>query len=113
MSTTRRFTKLFEDRVGPAPTHAERAEMARIAKERFELFIPPGWADADYREGRWTKKSKQGEAKQHPFGDFFGWSQILDRARKPPRPVVLVTDDMKDDWWLLEPPGKLPILSAS
>ena len=68
------ITKLFAGRVGPPPSHDELVIMMRVAKERFELFIPPGWADlGELRDGRWRKKS---DPKMHPFGDYFGWRQL-------------------------------------
>ncbi len=34
------------------------------------------------------------------YGDFVLWSEIIDKAREVKTPVIFITDDRKDDWWL-------------
>ncbi|WP_256809155.1 PIN-like domain-containing protein [Bradyrhizobium sp. Bra64] len=34
------------------------------------------------------------------YGDYFIWKEALDKAKEVQKPVVIITDDVKDDWWL-------------
>lgn len=78
--------KLLEDRIGPRGSSEDRAAKEKLAEERLQQQIPPGYRDA---------------AKDGPrsLGDGILWLQVLDHAQESQRPVVLVTDDRKDDWW--------------
>ncbi|WP_330440562.1 PIN-like domain-containing protein [Micromonospora sp. NBC_00821] len=63
---------------------------------RFPNEIPPGYKDAE-------KKSPYRAA-----GDYVLWRQVLDRASEEPRHglIVLVTNDVKSDWWILDKNGE-------
>lgn len=84
-SVLHRITELFAsvgDEYGADRLEAVKKEGA----SRFEKKIPPGYQDHSKTNG-------------NAFGDFIIWSQILDRVRAEPTPVIFVTDDVKDDWW--------------
>jgi hypothetical protein len=66
-------------------------ELLNIIKEgefRYRNKIPPGYADH-------KKKEELGVAK---YGDFVIWKQIIGLAKKTKLPVILVIDDIKEDW---------------
>jgi hypothetical protein len=74
---------LFDGRVGD-PMSPDKLEAARKeAKRRVDHKIPPGYADKD---------------KSDPSGDYLVWRHLLDEAASRRLPVVLVTDDRKEDW---------------
>jgi PIN like domain len=78
-----RFEALFDGRVGePMPPDA-LAEARKEARRRVDSKTPPGFADKD---------------KADPSGDYLVWKQLLDEAAVRRVPVVLVTDDRKEDW---------------
>lgn len=79
-----RLEVIFGDgRVGD-PMNLEELEAARKeARRRVEQKIPPGYADKD---------------KTDPAGDYLLWKQLLQEAGVRKLPVVLVTDDRKEDW---------------
>jgi hypothetical protein len=57
---------------------------------RYQNKVPPGYRDA----------KKEGVAEvQKKFGDLILWKQVMRRARDAKCPLILVTDDQKDDWW--------------
>jgi hypothetical protein len=60
----------------------------RLAEERFKYSIPPGYEDA----------------KKKPVPDMYGdailWLQLIDYAKSEKKPIIFVTDDDKEDWWL-------------
>ncbi len=81
------ITALLEGKIG-SPYASERIrEIYKIGKTRYESKIPPGYQDA-----------AKGNTRQ--YGDFVLWFQIIDQAKAARRPIILVTDDRKDDWWL-------------
>jgi hypothetical protein len=78
---------LLRGKVGSplAPDDQERA--VREGLRRLEAEIPPGYRD----------KKKPG---MDAAGDYILWRQLLDEvAKRKPQTVVLVTGDLKDDWW--------------
>lgn len=78
-----RLESLLDGRVGepmdPSALEAARKE----GKRRVDHKIPPGYADKD---------------KADPTGDYLVWRQLMDQAGIRRVPVVLVTDDRKEDW---------------
>jgi hypothetical protein len=82
-----RVTSLFAGKVGHRPDAADTARLLGIAKKRFDANTPPGLRDKD-----------KGGTKQ--YGDALIWLEILDLAKTKKTPIVFVTDDGKDDWWL-------------
>lgn len=78
---------LFDGKVGPEWDERRLAEVYKDGERRFKAKVPPGFRD----------KSKQDESQ---YGDLVIWLQILEEAKKTGRPIVFVTDDIKDDWWL-------------
>ena len=85
----RMFT-IFDGRVGKCPTPEELLEMEAEAQRRFDKTIPPGYAD--------VKEKGVPQA----CGDYIGWRQLMEIAKLENKGVILVTDDVKEDWWLLE-----------
>ncbi|WP_306603007.1 PIN-like domain-containing protein [Azonexus sp.] len=82
------ITELFDGRVG-APYDDER--LAKIYKDgdiRYSKLKPPGYKDAQ------TKKD------DGKFGDLIIWLQMIDYGKQTKSPLILVTDDVKEDWWL-------------
>lgn len=83
-----RITQVFEGRVGSRPDAETRNRLKKDAKQRFEEGRPPGNED----------RKKDGP--DRPYGDPIAWMQILEHAAKQNRSVILVSDDLKEDWWL-------------
>jgi hypothetical protein len=77
---------------GPAPSSKELQERtAEAIKTRFPKKIPPGYCDA---EGP--------DKKENPEGDYLIWAEVKARATANPGHVLLVTNDMKEDWYLID-----------
>jgi len=77
---------LFEDKIGSPYSQKKLVEVYNLGKQRYEQEIPPGYED----------KKKEGTKK---YGDLILWFQIIDKAKETNKPVILVTDDRKVDWW--------------
>jgi hypothetical protein len=74
------ISTLIGDAVGLRPTAEEQEALLREGERRYESLTPPGYKDA---------KSKEGTDK---YGDFFIWSEILEKAKKDQKPIVAITD---------------------
>jgi PIN like domain len=78
------LAELLEAQVG-APLQGR--DVAKEGSRRYAARIPPGYAD-----------EKKPEAER--YGDLILWFELLAHAKEGERPIVLVTGDQKEDWWL-------------
>ncbi|MBY7110687.1 DUF4935 domain-containing protein [Bacillus sp. 17RED48] len=69
-------------------------------EQRYKYKIPPGYED--------LQKDEKDETKRQKFGDLILWKQILKKASSITNPVILVTQELKEDWWILDK-NKLPL----
>ena len=81
-----KLVELFDEKIGNNYTKDELENLYKIAQERFDKKIPPGYKD--------TKK--EGNDK---YSDYIIWKQILDYAKAKHKCIIFVTADVKDDWW--------------
>ena len=44
-------------------------------------------------------KRKKNEANRILFGDLIIWEQIIEKAQEIDESIILITDDLKEDWW--------------
>lgn len=80
------LVSLFENRIGPAYAATDGDDKKKAALDRITKRIPPGYMDSSKEEDK-------------QIGDVLVWLQILDFAADKKKPVILVTDDRKEDWW--------------
>ncbi|HZR89965.1 MAG TPA: PIN-like domain-containing protein [Bradyrhizobium sp.] len=93
--------QLFDGKIGPEPSPEELKILHDEAKARFAINIPPGFED--------LKDKEEPEC----YGDYIAWKQIMAIAVEKKRDFMLVTDDVKEDWWHYEGSrlvGPLPAL---
>jgi hypothetical protein len=85
--------RCFNEGIGdPYSEDDERyKEFISTRTERYSKFVPPGYMDAE--------KNRTDPTKEKQYGDLKAWFQIMDYAKRYKNPVVIVTDDMKEDWW--------------
>lgn len=77
-------------RLGSPYLFSDYYKIAQDAEFRFKNEIPPGYMDY---------KSKKGFQK---YGDLIIWKQILKYAKENKKSIIFITDDLKEDWWLLD-----------
>ena len=82
------ISEIFEGRVGSPFTVEKNKDIYTQGNSRYAKRIPPGYEDA-----------KKPEEKR--FGDLVMWLQIIEKAKNESRSVIFVTDERKEDWWLL------------
>lgn len=85
--TLTRLVSLLDGHIGPAFSDDEQSQAGIEADRRIQNKIPPSYCDAD---------------KDEPRGDYFGWRQMLNEAIRVENHIVFVTEDNKEDWWLIE-----------
>ncbi|GII24285.1 PIN-like domain-containing protein [Planosporangium mesophilum] len=78
---------LLDNKVGPPLAPEEEAAVRKEAQRRIEEKIPPGFKDAGKSEG-------------DPCGDYLVWHQSLLEAKARSVPLLFVTRDTKEDWFL-------------
>ncbi|MRN56842.1 PIN-like domain-containing protein [Paenibacillus monticola] len=67
-------------------------------EKRYFYKIPPDYMD--------IKKDEKDITKRKKFGDLILWKQILEKAHKCNCPLIFVTLDEKEDWWVLDKDGQ-------
>ncbi len=85
-----RILQIFEGRIGPEPMAEDLARFHSEGAERYSNLVPPGFADL----------AKKGTPAA--YGDYIAWCQIIQIGKLEKKPIILVTDDVKDDWWQIE-----------
>jgi len=80
---------ILRGRVGSRLDDAEHKKALEEAKRRAVAKEPPGYMDA----------GKQGTG---PAGDYLIWAQTLREAQRQQKDVLIVTGDVKEDWWRRE-----------
>jgi hypothetical protein len=78
------LSRILDGRVGDAFTEADSVALIEEYKCRAAAEVPPGYKD--------VRKS------ENAYGDYFIWEQTLRMASSSSKGVLLVTNDLKDDW---------------
>jgi len=86
------FDKYFK--VGKEFNYQQLTEIAKEGEFRYKYSIPPGYKDLDEKSGFQI------------FGDLIIWKQIIEYAKAINKPIILITDDVKEDWWHLKKRGE-------
>ena len=82
------ITDLLDGKVLPGHDDAVRAKLIGEARSRYTRKQPPGYKDADKDDER-------------AAGDFLIWMEAIELAKQAQKPVMIVTNDRKEDWWLI------------
>lgn len=85
------FREAFE--VGEDYDYQRLSEIVTEGEFRYRHKIPPGYLDAD----------SKGKVGFQIFGDLIIWKQIIDFAKASKKPIILINDDKKEDWWIRSP----------
>lgn len=79
-------------KVGRYYSFNEIIEITKEGKHRFEYSIPPGYEDLKDKEKKGTQI----------FGDLIIWKQIIEFAIETKKPIILICNDLKEDWCHLD-----------
>ncbi len=83
-----RLTDLLEGRVGEKWKPDQFIALKKEGDERYAKKIPPGYKDSKKDDGEFAK-----------FGDLIVWKDMIAKAKADNRPVIFISDDLKEDWW--------------
>ncbi|MDI7259816.1 MAG: PIN domain-containing protein [Thermodesulfobacteriota bacterium] len=86
-----KLAELLNGKIGEPFNQDKLSEIYEEGKNRYEQNIPPGYFDV---------KDKKGDEK---YGDLVLWKQVLEKAKQVDTAIILVTGDVKEDWFI----GKL------
>ncbi|WP_159392881.1 PIN domain-containing protein [Streptomyces cyaneogriseus] len=78
------LSRILDGKTGDPFSDEDSDALIAEFQERVAEQIPPGYRDAGKSE--------------NAHGDFFVWEQLLREAAQRQTPVLLVTNDVKDDW---------------
>jgi len=81
------LSSIFNKKITSEYNEEDLAKIYEGGEKRYEKKIPPGFED---------DKTKQGNRK---YGDLVLWKQVIDKAKKEKKPIILITDERKMDWW--------------
>lgn len=84
------LTLLLDGKVGDDFSPEDLEKTYREGKKRYDEKVPPGYMDF---------KEKQNEGNRSLYGDVILWKQVIAKAKGTEQSIILVTDDLKEDWW--------------
>lgn len=82
-----RLGDLFEKKTGQPFEQSKLKDIYADGARRYSHEIPPGYKD--------DKKPEPDR-----YGDLLIWLQLIDQAKLAKKPIIFVTGDVKEDWWL-------------
>lgn len=83
--------KVFANRTGKPFDEEALKKIVEEGEIRYQKEIPPGYKDG--------KKDTSNDP-YRKFGDLIVWKQLIDISKEKDKPVIFITDDKKEDWWL-------------
>ncbi|TDW95939.1 PIN-like domain-containing protein [Dinghuibacter silviterrae] len=85
-----KLTTLLDSKVGDDFTKENLEKVYKEGRKRYEENVPPGYMDF---------RNKKNEPEKSLFGDLLVWKQIIEKAKTVHHSIILITDDLKEDWW--------------
>ena len=90
-----KLTELLSGRIGERWPTERLSALKKEGEDRYARKVPPGYKD--------VKKDGDGDK----FGDLIIWRDMIEKAKADERPVIFISDDVKEDWWWLHRGRKL------
>jgi hypothetical protein len=91
-----KISNIFEGKIGNSFTTEELDIIYKEGEARYRDNIPPGYKDSD-KKGYYLFENKKIVRK---FGDLLVWKEIIKKAKEDGLEyIILVTGDIKEDWW--------------
>jgi hypothetical protein len=95
-SALERVLALFSQRVGTQPAPDRVAAIRKEGEDRYAKRIPPGYKDA-----------KKDAPDSDKYGDLIIWKDLIEKGKTAKRPIIFITDDVKEDWWQIHRGAKI------
>ena len=88
--------EIFKNKIGKPFQKEELLQIYKEGDDRYSKNFPPGYMDAKKKDS-YFYEDKEFIRK---FGDLILWKEIIKEAKtKKLKYVVLITGDVKEDWW--------------
>ena len=88
--------KAFEGKIGLGFDKSKLQEINKEGEKRYENKIPPGYKDIK-KEGAHIYEDREHVRK---YGDLLLWKEIIELGKSSKtKHLILVTGDVKEDWW--------------
>lgn len=84
-----KLADLLDDKIGVAFSNDDLEKIYIEGEKRYKEQVPPGFGD--------IKKPIPDR-----YGDLIFWKEILKKNEEIDKPILLITGDKKDDWYLKE-----------
>ncbi|WP_242225926.1 PIN-like domain-containing protein [Bacillus cereus group sp. BfR-BA-01358] len=94
------LNELYAGKIGEPYTQEQLEKIYEEGTERYKKKTPPGFEDEKDKKDK--TKEYDGIVYLDEFGDLVVWKQIMDKAKNDQKPIIFVTDDVKEDWWQIE-----------
>jgi hypothetical protein len=95
--TKKHVIDLFKGKIGQGFNKEQIIEFYKDGENRYKNDIPPGYKDKS-KPHSYTVLDIEYKCK---FGDLLFWHEIIDKTHTEKLEyVILVTGDLKEDWWL-------------
>lgn len=92
----KKILKIFNNKIGASFSKEDLGKIYKEGEERYKEQIPPGYKDDD-KKGFYLFEDKKFIRK---YGDLVVWKEIINKANEESLEfIVLVTGDVKEDWW--------------
>ncbi|TDT47007.1 hypothetical protein CLV90_1074 [Maribacter spongiicola] len=86
-----KLVEITSKKIGESYSEEELIKIYDEGANRYKKSIPPGFKD----------KAKISANDGSAYGDLIIWKQIIEYAKENKKDVVFITDDNKEDWWLI------------
>jgi len=86
--------ELLSGKVGRKYDEAELRLIVKEGEVRYANLIPPGFQDVS----KYKNSPVFGEVCKR-YGDLIIWKQVIEKAKELGQPVIMVTEEQKEDWW--------------
>ncbi|WP_157663319.1 PIN-like domain-containing protein [Polaribacter sp. SA4-12] len=88
--------EIFKNNVGISFDQESLENIYKEGEERYKNQVPPGYMDGS-KKGFYPYENKNFKRK---YGDLLLWKEIIEKCKKEKTEyAVLVTGDIKEDWW--------------
>ncbi len=78
------IAKLYEGKLGDDYDSDVKNKYILDAHSRYEKHIPPGYKDSSKNDNE--------------CGDYLIWRQMIDYSKSSGKPIIFVSNDLKEDW---------------
>jgi len=95
--TKKDVLNIFQGKIGRGLSKKQITELYLAGENRYKNEVPPGYKDKNKPHSYFVLDIEY----KCKFGDLLFWHEVIDKAKAENLEyVILVTGDVKDDWWL-------------